>query len=105
VPYDPNFKWKNGDLMVKYSLQTPEGSAADNMPVVGTHANGMWTLLWTRKLNTDNKDDIVLKTGKTYPIGLAVHDDNVTARFHYVSFPLKLSLGKKDGDINTIKVK
>ena len=76
-------------------------SAADN-PVVGTFAKGGWNLLWTRKLNTGNQDDIVLKPGETYPIGLAVHDDNVTARFHHVSFPLKLSLGKKDGDINAV---
>lgn len=104
VPYDPNYKWKNGDLMVKQGLQKPEGSAGDNT-VTGRHANGTWTLQWTRKLNTGNNDDIVLKAGETYPIGLAVHDDNVTARFHHVSFPLKLSLGKKDGDINAVQLK
>jgi hypothetical protein len=104
VPYDPNFKWKNGDLMVKYGVQTPEGSAADNA-VTGTFANGGWNLLWTRRLNTGNQDDIVLKSGETYPIGLAVHDDNVTARFHHVSFPLRLSLGGKKGDINAVQVK
>jgi len=32
-----------------------------------------------------------------------VHDDHATARFHQVSFPLKLSLGKKDGDINAVQ--
>ena len=106
VPYDPTYKWKNGDLMVKYGANTSaEGSAADNKPVVGTYANGTWTLLWTRKLDTGNKDDIPLKAGATYPIGLALHDDNVTARFHHVSFPLKLSLGKKDGHINAVEVK
>ncbi len=105
VPYDPGYQWKNGDLMVKYGVQTPDGSAGDNRPVAGTYANGTWTLLWTRKLNTGNKDDIPLKAGETYPIGLAVHDDNATARFHHVSFPLKLSLGKKDGDINAVQVK
>jgi len=104
VAYDPKYNWKNGDLMVKQGLQKPEGSAGDNA-VVGTYGNGRWTLMWTRKLNTGNKDDIVLKAGETYPISLAVHDDNVTARFHHVSFPLKLSLGKKDGDINAVQIK
>lgn len=104
VPYDPKHKWTNGDLMTKQGLQTPEGSAGDNA-VVGSYANGAWNLAWTRKLNTGNKDDIVLKPGSTYPVGLAVHDDNVTARFHHVSFPLKLSLGRKDGDINAVQVK
>ncbi|MBI1966123.1 MAG: hypothetical protein HYS46_07740 [Betaproteobacteria bacterium] len=104
APYDPNYKWKNGDLMVKQGLQAPEGSAADNA-VAATFANGGWNLLWTRRLNTGNKDDIALKPGETYPIGLAIHDDNVTARFHHVSFPLKLSLGRKDGDINAVQIK
>jgi VCBS repeat-containing protein len=105
VPYDPDYKWKNGDLMPKYGSDTPKGSAADNAPVAGTWAKGRWTVLWTRKLNTGNADDIALKPGETYPIGLAVHDDHATARFHQVSFPLKLSLGKKDGDINAIQTK
>lgn len=104
MPYDPNYKWKNGDLMVKYGSETPEGSAADNA-VAGTFGNGGWTLLWTRKLNTGNKDDLVLKAGETYPIGMAVHDDNVTARFHQVSFPLKLSIGKGPGEITAAEIK
>lgn len=105
VPYDPKFGWKNGDLMPKYGSDTPKGSAADNAPVVGTWAKGTWTLLWTRKLSTGNPDDIALKPGGTYPVGLAVHDDHATARFHQVSFPLKLTLGGKDGDINAVQVK
>jgi len=104
VPYDPSYKWKNGDLMTKQGLQPPEGSAGDNA-VAGTFANGGWTLLWTRKLDTGNKDDIVLRDGETYPIGLAVHDDNVTARFHHVSFPLSISLGGKQADLRAVKVK
>ena len=104
VPYDPNYKWKNGELMTKQGLQPPEASAGDNA-VVGTFAKGGWTLLWTRKLDTGNKDDIALKAGESYPIGLAVHDDNVTARFHHVSFPLTLSLGGKAGAINAAQIK
>jgi hypothetical protein len=105
VPYDPNYGWKNGDLMAKYGSDAAKGSAADNAPVVGTYAQGMWTLMWTRKLNTGNNDDIALKPGERYPIGLALHDDNATARFHHVSFPLKLTLGGKDGNINAVAVK
>jgi hypothetical protein len=105
VPYDPKFKWKNGDLMTKQGLQKPEGSAADNV-VASSFAKGAWNLVWTRKLNTGNKDDIVLKPGAVYPIGLAVHDDNVTARFHHVSFPVKLTLGGKEpGAINAVAIK
>lgn len=104
VPYDPKFPWKNGDLMVKQGLQSPEGSAADNV-VTGTFADGGWTLLWKRKLDTGRKDDIVLQSGRSYPIGLAVHDDNVTARFHHVSLPLSLSLGGEGATVNAVRLK
>ncbi len=106
VPFDPNYKWKNGDLMKMHGADFgAEGSAADNKPVVATYAGGIWTLLWTRKLDTGNKDDIVLKSGETYPIGLALQNDNTADRWHHVSFPLKLSLGKNDGQINAVQVK
>ena len=45
-----------------------------------------------------NADDKVLKVGGRYTVGLAVHDDNVTTRFHHVSFPLSLGVGV-DADI------
>jgi hypothetical protein len=107
VPYDPSYKFKDGDLIPLFNGVTkPEGSAADNNPVVGVHANGTWTLSWKHKLNTGNpKDDIALKAGETYPIGLAVHDDMTTGRWHFVSFPLKLSLGGKEGDITAVAIK
>lgn len=105
VKYDSGQGWKDGDLMPKYGNQEPKGSGADNKPVTGTWANGIWTVIWQRKLNTGNNDDIALKTGERYPIGLAIHDDNATARFHHVSFPLTMSLGGKTGDINAVQVK
>jgi len=35
----------------------------------------------------------------------AVHYDNHTTRFHYVSPPLKLSLGKKERHVNADELK
>lgn len=104
VKYDPK-GWKDGDLMPKYGNAMPKGSAADNMPVKGVWADGVWTVTWQRKLNTGNGDDVALKAGERYPIGLAVHDDNATARFHHVSFPLTLSLGGDSGSINAVPLK
>jgi hypothetical protein len=95
---------KEGELLPRFGLDTPEGSAADNR-VEGRYADGKWTLLWTRKLDTGNKDDIALKPGQSYPIGFAVHEDNVTARFHHVSFPMTLSLGEGEGAIKAVSLK
>lgn len=107
VPYDPNYKWQEGDLLFMFTLVTkPEGSVADNSQAIGTHAGGEWTVLWKRRLDTSHpKDDLALVPGRTYTAGLAVHDDNTTARWHYVSFPLALSLGGKEGQINAVRLK
>jgi hypothetical protein len=37
-------------------------------------------------------------------VSFAVHDDNVTTRFHHVSFPLSLGLGV-DADIKAVGLK
>ena len=104
VPFDAA-KVKDGDVLPGFILNTKqEGSAAD-LNASGTWANGMWTMTIWRKLNTGQKDDVALTAGQTYPVGFSVHDDASTTRFHYVSLPLRLSLGKKDGHINAVEIK
>ena len=49
-------------------------------------------------------DDKILKVGGKYTVGLAVHDDNVTTRFHHVSFPLTFGIGV-DADIQAVTLK
>lgn len=100
VPYDPNAGWKEGDILPGRLLSRADakGSAADNDAVFGTWKDGTYTVVWRRKLNTGNADDKQLKVGGRYTIGIAVHDDNVTTRFHHVSFPLSLGIGV-DADV------
>jgi len=107
VPYDPNAGWKEGDILPGrlISRVNAKGSAADNDASFGTWKDGTYTLVWRRKLNTGHPaDDKVLKVGGKYPIGFAVHDDNVTTRFHHVSFPLTLGIGV-DADIKAVTLK
>lgn len=104
VAFDPA-KLKEGDVLPGFILNTRTEGSADDLNASGTWANGVWTMTIWRKLDTKQKDDVALAPGQTYPIGLAVHDDNVTTRFHYVSLPLKLALGKKDGHINAVELK
>jgi hypothetical protein len=66
--------------------------------------DGTWTVVWSRKMNTGHpEDDKILQEGKSYTFGFAVHDDNVTTRFHQVSFPLQVGFGA-EGDIEATKV-
>jgi len=107
VPYDPNAGWKEGDILPGRVLSRADakGSAADNDDVKGTWKDGTYTVVWRRKLNTGHpEDDKIMKLGGVYTVGFAVHDDNVTTRFHHVSFPMSLGIGAK-ADIQAVTVK
>jgi hypothetical protein len=106
VPFDPNAGWKEGDLIPEYvvSREDSKGSAADNNRSMGVWKDGMWTVVWARKLGLKNPDDKSLEIGKVYTFGFAAHDDNITTRGHHVSFPLTIGFGAK-ADIEATKVK
>ncbi len=106
VAYDPNAGWKEGDMLPGrlVSRADAKGSAADNDATKGTWKDGVYTLVWRRKLNTGNPaDDKIMKIGGAYTVSFAVHDDNTTTRFHHVSFPLSLGIGTK-ADIQAVKL-
>lgn len=101
APYDPNAGWKEGDILPGRLLSRADaqGSAADNNAVYGIWKDGAYTLVWRRKLDSGHPaDDKILKVGGKYTMAFAIHDDNVTTRFHHVSFPLTLGIGV-DADI------
>jgi hypothetical protein len=107
VPFDPNAGWKEGDILPGRLLTRidAKGSAADNDAAYGTWKNRTYTLVWRRKLDTGHPaDDKIMKVGGKYPVGFAIHDDNVTTRFHHVSFPLMLGIGV-DADIKAVTLK
>ncbi len=98
VPYDPNAGWKAGDVLPGRILTKTgaKGSAADNDDAIGVWKDGVYTLTWSRLLDTGHPmDDKALHEGKVYTAGFSVHDDNVTTRFHFVSFPVTIGLGVK----------
>jgi hypothetical protein len=107
VPFDPNAGWKEGDMLPQYYLSREDasGSAADNRDVKGEWKDGEWTVVWTRPLDTGHpEDDKILTEGGVYTVGFAVHDDNITARGHHVSFPVTLGIGAR-ANIRAVKLK
>jgi hypothetical protein len=106
VPFDPNAGWKEGDMLPQYYVQreAATGSAADNADAKGVWKDGNWTVTLARPLNLANPDDKALKAGQVINVGFAVHDDNVTSRGHFVSFPLRLGIGAK-GEITAVTLK
>ncbi len=97
VKFDPKAAWQEGDLIPKYivSRVDSKGSAADNNRSMGEWKDGMWTVVWARKLGLSNPDDKALNIGGVYSVGFATHDDNITTRGHHVSFPIKIGFGAK----------
>jgi hypothetical protein len=104
TPFDPAAGWKEGDLIPDYvvSRSAAAGSAADNN-ASASWKDGSWTVVLTRPLGLANADDKALREGGIYQIGLAAHDDNITTRGHFVSFPLTLGIGV-DADVRATKL-
>lgn len=100
VPFDPAAGWVNGDTLPRRTLRAPEGSMADiAVQGKGRWADGYWDVTLTRKLDTGNPlDDKVLKDQGAYAVAFAIHRDATGGRWHYVSLPASLGLGRA-GDI------
>ncbi len=106
VPYNPAAGWKEGDVLPGRLLSRAdaEGSAADNGQVASEWKDGVYTVVWTRKLNTGHPDDDkIIEEGKAYTFGFAVHDDSSTTRFHFVGFPVLIGFGA-EGAIQATQV-
>jgi hypothetical protein len=92
VPLDAAARFAAGDLLPRNVLRLPAGSSADIL-ANGSWGNGRWVVELRRKLVTGNPDDKPFKPGRVYRFGMSLFDDNVTARWHFVSFVQTLGLG------------
>jgi hypothetical protein len=100
VPFDPAAGWVNGDTLPRRTLRSPEGSMADiAVQGKGRWADGFWDVTLTRKLDTGHPlDDKILRDQGAYAVAFAIHRDATGARWHYISLPASLGLGRA-GDI------
>jgi hypothetical protein len=94
VPLDPAVRFALGDLLPRNILRTPDGSGADVL-ANGAWARGRWVVELRRKLVTGNQDDKPFVAGRVYRFGVAVFNDMVTGRYHFVSFTQTLGLGQE----------
>ncbi len=100
VPFDPEAGWQNGDVVPRRVLRTPEGSRAD-IGVVGEGRweDGYWDVTLSRALDTGApEDDKILRDQGAYQVAFAIHRNATGGRWHYVSLPATLGLGRP-GDI------
>ncbi|NIZ63182.1 cytochrome C552 [Sedimentitalea sp. CY04] len=67
-----------------------------------TLSAGMWTVVFSRPLNSDTPGDVPLEPGKTYTVGFAIHDDYSDARFHHVTLDTSLALDNPEAIVNVV---
>ncbi len=95
--FDPDHDWQDGDVIPRRLLREPSGSRG-SLAVHGQARweDGHWDVTLVRELDTGHPlDDKILRDQGLYDIGIAVHRDATGSRWHYVSHPFTLGLGRE----------
>lgn len=96
--FDPNQPWKEGDVLPLRVLRTFEGSMADIRTVGGRGRwkDGYWEVTLSRKMDTgDALNDKAFVDGKIYNLAFSVHRNATGRRWHYISLPVSIGLGRE----------
>jgi hypothetical protein len=104
VPFDPSYAWKEGDTIPRRLLRKGAGSRFD-ISVVGKARwkDGYWDVIIKRAMDTGAPlDDKIMMDKHVYNVGFAVHRDNLGSRWHYVSLPKTLGLGR-DAEMQAVR--
>jgi hypothetical protein len=96
VPFDPNHAWQDGDTIPRRVLRQPEGSrGAIRVHGEARWGDGFWDVTLQRAMDTGfPQDDKIFRDQGIYDIGIAVHRNGTGSRWHYVSMPLQIGLGR-----------
>lgn len=95
IPFDPEHPWRNGDVIPRRLLRPGAGSRGDiSVHGMARWERGYWEVTLKRALDTDNPDDKAFREQGVYHVGFAVHRDATGSRWHYVSHPFSLGLGR-----------
>lgn len=104
VPFDPNASWQEGDTLPRRYLRASEGSRGD-IKVLGKSRweNGFWEVTLQRQMDTGNPlDDKILVDKGVYQAAFAVHRNATGGRWHFVSLPYTVGLGRQ-ADITAVR--
>ena len=101
VPFDPEREWREGDVLPGQVLrESPESRGEIRVQGMGRWADGYWDVTLVRALDTGHPlEDKVLRDQGVYSVAFSVHRDARTSRWHYVSLPLQVGLGRPAADV------
>ncbi|TAN56058.1 MAG: hypothetical protein EPN26_04360 [Rhodospirillales bacterium] len=96
VEFDPNYPWKEGDVLPARVLRTFEASMADIKTVgKGRWKDGFWEVTLSRLMDTgDTMNDKEFHDRGVFDLAFAVHRNSSGLRWHYVSLPVTVGLGR-----------
>jgi len=97
IPFDAGLEWKEGDAIPRRVLRMGEGSRAD-ISVAGEArwTDGYWEVTLVRAMDTGKPlEDKIMVDKRTYDVAFAVHRNASGSRWHYVSLPVTLGLGRE----------
>jgi hypothetical protein len=104
VPFDASRAWQDGDTIPRRFLRAGAGSRND-IRVAGKARwkDGYWDVALVRAMDTGNPaDDKIMVDKRVYDVGFAVHRDALGSRWHYVSMPMTLGLGR-DAELAAVR--
>lgn len=95
LPFDENHPWQEGDTLPRRVLRVPDGSRAD-IRADSAWQDGFWTVTLSRAMDTGRPlEDKQFHDGGSYSVAIAVHRHATGRRWHYVSLPITLGLGRE----------
>jgi hypothetical protein len=96
MPFDATHAWQEGDTIPRRLLRQGDGSRFDIM-VDGKARwqDGFWDLTLKRAMDTGSPtDDKIMVDKRVYNVAFAVHRNALGSRWHLVSLPVTLGLGR-----------
>ncbi len=97
VPFDPNHEWREGDVIPGQVLRESSDSRGEiRVQGRGRWADGYWDVTLVRALDTGHPlEDKIMRDQGVYSVAFSVHRDARASRWHYVSLPLQVGLGRQ----------
>jgi hypothetical protein len=93
--FDPDRAWQEGDTLPRRAIREPAASRAD-IAAEGAWSDGYWNVTLSRALDTGNPlDDKIFHDGGVYAAAFAIHRHATGGRWHYVSLPVSVGLGRE----------
>lgn len=95
VPFDSTADWQEGDVIPNQVLRSPTESRG-SIKANGFWEGGKWKVILSRALDTkDLQNDKTLKHLGKYTVAFAVHKNATGSRWHYISYPISIGLGRQ----------